>query len=354
MLAGLTLLSTSACATEQVSASPTAVAYKACMVSSREGFSDSGINAEAYYGLLQSEAQFGPSVSVVQVGANATIDDFTAALKKLVNRNCNLIFGVGPQLVAPVRQVATANPTVDFALVDASLANGDGSPLELSNVKNLQFDTTEVAFQAGYLAASQTAGASIGLVGGVRNAANYNTVWGFRAGVAYYDQRHNKSTVVIGAIGEAPETWNFAGRDAGKQELHNRVSGMVNAGADVIFPVGITGTTIAQTVASYPNVKLIGSDVDWWNQKVYAAQKPVILASMVKEIANVVAETVGSAVAGNFVGGSGGAWLGTLAAGNVWLTEQHSILYGMGMQAELDSLKADLHSGKIEIPALSN
>ena len=61
-LAGLAVMGTSACATEQVSASPTPVAYKACMISSREGFSDSGINAEAYYGLLQSEAQFGSQI----------------------------------------------------------------------------------------------------------------------------------------------------------------------------------------------------------------------------------------------------------------------------------------------------
>jgi basic membrane protein A len=353
-LAGLAVLSTSACATEQVSASPTPVAFKACMISSREGFSDSGINAEAYYGLLQSEAQFGPQVSVVQMGQNATIDDFTAGLKKLVKRECNLIFGVGPQLVAPIRQVATTYPNVNFALLDAAMSKGNGGELNMANVKNLEFDTTQAAFLAGYLSASKAAGSSIGVVGGARNASNYATLWAFRSGVLYFDQKHDKNTVVIGAIGEAPETWNFAGKASTKQELHDRVSAMVNAGADVIVPIGITGSTIATVIGAYPQVKMVGSTVDWWAQGIYAGQKTQILASIVKRISNTVVVAVGSAVAGNFVGGSGGAWLGTIASGDVWLSAQHEVDYGIGMQAELDSIRADLQNGKLEIPLLSN
>jgi len=163
-----------------------------------------------------------------------------------------------------------------------------------------------------------------------------------------------KNTVLIGAIGEAPETWNFAGKTFNKQELHDRVGAMVNAGADVIVPIGISGSTIASVIGAYPQVKMVGSTVDWWAQGIYAGQKTQILASIVKRISNTVVVTVGSAVAGNFVGGSGGAWLGTIASGDVWLTVQHQIDYGMGMQTELDSIRADLQNGNLEIPLLPN
>jgi basic membrane protein A len=234
------------------------------------------------------------------------------------------------------------------------MSKGNGGELNLANVKNLEFDTTQAAFLAGYLSASKAAGSSIGVLGGARNASNYATLWAFRSGVLYFDQKHDKNTVLIGAIGEAPETWNFAGKTFNKQELHDRVSAMVNAGADVIVPIGISGSTIASVIGAYPQVKMVGSTVDWWAQGIYAGQKTQILASIVKRIANTVVVTVGSAVAGNFVGGSGGVWLGTIASGDVWLTAQHQIDYGMGMQTELDSIRADLQNGNLEIPLLPN
>ena len=353
-LAVTAALSTAACATPVVSSTPTPVAFKACMVSSREGFNDSGANAAAYYGLLQSEAQFGPRTSVVQVAPDAGIDDFSAALNKLVKRDCNLVFGVGQQLVAPVRMAATAHPEVKFALVDAVLTNGNGTQLDLPNVKNIEFDATQAAFMAGYLAASQTGSSTIGLIAGARSHANLNQVYAFRQGVQYFDSKHAKSTVLIGAIGDAPETWSFLGSNPTKQAIHYKISGMTNAGADVVYQVGLPGLYVTKLVAVHPDVLVIGADSDWWTQPGFTDFKKVVLASGTKKIADAVVRTVGDAVSGIYLGGTGGSWLGTLGTGDVQLTEQHDVPYSIGIQSELDSIKADLISGKLSIDALSD
>jgi basic membrane lipoprotein Med (substrate-binding protein (PBP1-ABC) superfamily) len=49
----------SGCTPEVVSATPTPVDYKACMLSDVGGFSDGGLNQSAYYALQQAKVQFG-------------------------------------------------------------------------------------------------------------------------------------------------------------------------------------------------------------------------------------------------------------------------------------------------------
>ena len=351
-LAAAIALSTTGCSTPVVSSTPTPVAFKACMVSSREGFDDSGVNAAAYFGLLQSEAQYGPRTSVVQVSANAGIDEFSGAISKLIDRNCNLVFGVGQQLVAPIRMAATGHPSVNFALVDAVLTDSKGSELQLNNVQNLEFDATQAAFLAGYLAASQSNGSPVGVVAGAKSQANFKQVWAFQQGVRYFDAKHFKNTVVIGAMGENISSWNFAGNNPTTQSLTSRISGMIDAGASVIYPVGLPGHLVANLVAAHSGELVIGSDSDWWAQPGFAQVKSVVLASMVKKVSESVVSAVGKAVAGNFVGGTGGNWLGTLETGDVALTVQHDIAYGAGVQGELDAIKTDLVNGRILIPAL--
>jgi basic membrane protein A len=353
-LAAALLLSSSACARQEVSSTPTPVAFKACMVSNRDGFQDGAANAAAYYGLLQSEAQFGPRTSAIQMGADATIDDFKAALTKLVSRHCNLIFGVGQQLIAPIRQAAQANPGVDFALVDATLSSSTGSELALRNVKNIEFDSTQAAFIAGYLAAAKTASSSVGVVGGAKSEANLNEVTAFKQGVAYFDLQQSETTVVLGAIGESTQAWNFAGRNLTDAQVGGRVANLVNAGADVVFGVGLSGLQLAKLVASHAGTKLIGSGTDFWSQTEFANFKGIMLASIVKNFSDAVVKTVGDAVAGNFIGGTGGSWLGTLESGDVSLSQEHDISYGMGLQSELDSIRSDLISGKIVVQPATN
>jgi basic membrane protein A len=271
-----------------------------------------------------------------------------------VKRDCNLVFGVGQQLVASVRMAATAHPEVKFALVDAGLSSGNGNQLDLPNVKNIEFDATQAAFMAGYLAASQTGSSTIGLIAGARSHANLNQVFAFRQGVPYFDSKHSKSTVLIGAIGDAPETWSFLGSNPTRQAIHYKISGMTNAGADVIYGVGLPGLYVTKLVSVHPDVLVIGTDSDWWTQPGFADFKKVVLASTTKKIADAVVRTVGDAVSGIFVGGTGGSWLGTLGTGDVMLTEQHDVPYSIGIQSELDSIKSDLISGRLSIDALSD
>jgi basic membrane protein A len=241
---------------------------------------------------------------------------------------------------------------VKFALVDAVLTDSKGAELELANVQNLEFDAAQAAFLAGYLAASQATGASVGVLAGAKSQANYRQVWAFKKGIECFDAKHFKTTVLIGAMGDDISNWNFAGNNPTNQSLNSRISGIAGAGATVIYPVGLSGLLTSRLVAKHPGVLVIGSDSDWWAQSGFSSVKGIVLASITKKISDAVVLSVGKAVAGTFVGGTGGNWLGTLQTGDVSLSVQHDVIFGVGIQGELDALKSDITNGNVLIPEL--
>ncbi|HEY7125677.1 MAG TPA: BMP family ABC transporter substrate-binding protein [Ktedonobacterales bacterium] len=143
----LTLLF-SACGTNPPANTPTAK-YQVGLVTDIGGLNDRGFNQLAHEGYEKAEKQYGFKDSVIQT---ANSSDYVTNLTTSAKTN-DLVIGVGFLMQGAIDQVAKANPTKKFALVDgcATLPNQfDCDPLP--NVTPLFFKEQEAGCLVGAVA----------------------------------------------------------------------------------------------------------------------------------------------------------------------------------------------------------
>src|SRR5690625_6667224 len=76
--------------------------------------------------------------------AESTTDsDFAPNINNMVTEGCDLVFTVGFLLAPATGTAAEANPDVDFAIMDSTAQNPDGDPIEVDNVKPIEFRSEE-------------------------------------------------------------------------------------------------------------------------------------------------------------------------------------------------------------------
>src|SRR5690606_20554931 len=97
--------------------------------------------------------------------------DYGPNIDNLLAQNCTLIISVGFKLSADTIKAATANPDIDFAIIDDG-ADGDqdGKP-DAPNIKPILFDTVQAAYLGGYAAAAwshQNGTDKVGTFGGLQ------------------------------------------------------------------------------------------------------------------------------------------------------------------------------------------
>jgi basic membrane protein A len=130
--------------------------FTACMVSDEGGFDDRSFNQLAHTGLENAESELGVNVLEAE---SATPDDYAANLTTMVDQGCKIIVPVGFKLADATAAAAEANPEVDFAIVDVE---GLGIP----NVLELNYDTAQAAFLAGYASAAYSKTGTVATYGG--------------------------------------------------------------------------------------------------------------------------------------------------------------------------------------------
>ena len=353
-IAAMTLVLTG-CSSEVISATPTPVAYKACMSTSPAGVNDGGVNQSAYFGLQQAEAQFGVAISVVQASAKPTVGLYERALQRLIGRGCNLIFAVGGNQNDAVYAKAAANPKTHFVLVDqppfsvrTAMQSGD-----YANVQSVSFDTTVAAFQAGYLAASHTKTSTVGVIAGRGDVISQAEVWFFRQGVSYFNRFNPASqVVVIGAADDLSAWWTLP-EAASPAKVKALVAKLLGLGADVVFPVGVNGLAAAQQVATVPGRVVIGSGSDWYLQARYETVKPVILSSVHKVVSSEVASLVGSQLSMVSASPQSSTAVASpspmlpVIAGQVTLVAEHSVAFGSNVQTTLEQIAKQIADSTI-------
>ncbi|MEY2945708.1 MAG: hypothetical protein RL243_460, partial [Actinomycetota bacterium] len=295
-LAGLTavVLGTSGCAPSVSSATPTPVDFKACMVSSPAGFNDGGISEDAYYGLLQSRAQYGVATSALQLAVGGDSYQVIRAAKKLVSRGCNLIFAVGDRY-SQLATLANGNPKVQFVELDPRPVTADTQPTPNHNLLRIVYDYRVAYLQAGYLAAALSKSGSVGIIGASGDPTVADEIWYFRQGVYQYAEKVSKLVGIVGAQGAEPSGWKLLPAGASASQLRARANQVMAAGADVILPIGVDAVPVAQ-VALAAKKLVIGSDSDWATQKRFEIVKDAILASVTKAVSQTVAQQVAAAM----------------------------------------------------------
>lgn len=311
--------------------------YKACMVTDTGGVDDQSFNASSWAGLQEAKSQ--NSAIETKVTASNALSDYEPNLTNSVADGCKYVQAVGGLMAEATKTVAAANPTVQFAIVDADSQG-------LSNVFGIQFETQQAAFLAGYLAAGYTKTGKVGTYGGRKIPPVTIFMDGFADGVKHYNTTKGKNVEVLGWNKETQDglfTDDFVKQDLGKQQ-----SDQLRAqGADVILPVaGGAGLGTADSAAAAGFV-VIWVDADGCDVTKYCS---VMLSTVVKNAKDGVkdaalkaAQTPGTLLTGGF--------LGTLANKGVSLAPFHEFddKIDAELKTELKQLEADIISGKITV-----
>jgi len=320
-----------------------AAEYKACMVTDIGGIDDRSFNTSAWKGLENAKAQ--NSAIKTQNTSSSQEADYKPNLTAFVQQNCNFILAVGGLMFDATKEVATANASNQFAIVDAKI--------DAPNVYSMQFDTAQAAFLAGYLAAGTSKSGKVATWGGLPIPPVTIFMDGFADGVAHYNKTKNKNVQVLG-WDKATQKGTFSQSFTDTAKGKSLADTFIAQGADVIMPVaGGAGLGTAQAAqASNGKVAVIWVDVDGCESaSQYCAQ---FLTTVVKNIPDAVKDAAlkGAAAPGTKL--SGGT-IGTLQNNGVSIAPYHDwdSKVPAELKAEVDKLKQDIIAGtvKVESPA---
>lgn len=320
--------------------------FKGCVVSDAGGFDDKSFNQLSYEGTKEATEELGADFAEVQSDSEA---DFASNLESLVAESCDAIVSVGFALSAATVESATANPEIDYILVDDAADNDFDGTKDADNIKPLLYDTAQAAFLAGYLSAgySATNGASkVGTFGGQPYPTVTIFMDGFKQGVEYYNEVKGAAVQVIGYQGgdQGSFTGGFEANDTAKQVA----AGIIDQGVDVILPVGgpIYQSAMDAIADSGREIALIGADADVFETD--PSTQDLVLTSILKNMKLSTFEAVTSSGNDDF---DPEAYVGTLENEGVGIAPLHNFesKVDAGLVTELEDLKQQIIDGKITV-----
>jgi basic membrane protein A len=235
------------------------------------GRGDASFNDAAAAGTDKAKADLGvTTVSESTASASEAESAKQQRLDQMASQGLNPIVAVGFAYADSVKAVAAKYPNTKFAIVD------DDS-ITLPNVTPLVFAEEQGSFLAGVAAAYKSKSCHIGFVGGVNTPLIQKFEAGFLQG----------AKTVSSKIKIEDEYLTPAGDFSGFQDPpkgNAKAAAEIAKGADVIYhAAGASGKGVFDA-AKAGNALAIGVDSDQYNQKTVAADKDVIITSMLKRV----------------------------------------------------------------------
>lgn len=322
------------------SASSTAAAssYLPCVVGDTGGFADHSFNQLALGGVTEAASKLGTSYKKVQA---VTSNDYASSISSLIGEKCNIIVAPGFNFVATVKASATANPKVDYAMIDDNSIN-------LPNVRDVVYETDQAAFLGGYAAAAYSKTGVIATWGGAEYPSVTIYMDGIYDGVQYYNQQHNAHVQVLGWNEKTQKgtfVGNFTSQTTAKQDTLNFLS----QHADVIVPVAgsLYQGAAAAIQSSGSSAVLVGVDSDIFESD--PTYGKYFLTSVLKNLQPTVATVVEQAASGSkFVNTT---YIGTLKNGGVGLAPFHDFASKIPstLSSELSTIQTGIINGTIKV-----
>lgn len=131
-----------------VSTTPAPTAKTVALITDIGGLNDQGFNQLAYLGYQKAMGKYGFPRAVIETKSeSAYVSELTQAAQ-----SSDLVIGVGFLMATALDQVAKANPTKHFALIDACPADAKGNCDPLPNVAPLFFKEQEAGCLVGAMA----------------------------------------------------------------------------------------------------------------------------------------------------------------------------------------------------------
>ena len=308
--------------------------FKACEVSDSGGFDDKSFNQTSLKGLTDAKADLG--VQTAQVESNSD-SEYADNINALVKQGCNSITTVGFLLGDATEAAAKANPKIDFSIVDF------GYEKPAKNLKGLTFNTAEPSFLAGYLAAAESKSGIVGTFGGLNIPTVSIFMEGFRQGIEKYNTDNNKNVKLLGWNGK---DGSFLNTFDDKSKGQSVAEGMIQQGADIIFPVAGPAGLGGLQAAKDKGVHAIWVDTDGC---VSAAEYcDVLLTSVMKGMDVAVETAIKDAVDGTF---NNKVYVGTLANNGVGLAPYHDAdsTIDQSVKDKIDQLKQQIIDGSLKV-----
>ncbi|KAA0966460.1 BMP family ABC transporter substrate-binding protein [Sporosarcina sp. ANT_H38] len=338
VLAAGTLLG--ACGTDKAkekegsASAPKEDTFSIAMVTDTGGVDDKSFNQSAWTGIKEygEENKYTKGDGGYDYLQSAEDADYLPNFNKLVQRDFDLIFGVGFLLKESVEEIATQRPDNHFALVDETS--------ELPNVASLMFKEQEGAFLAGVAAAKMTKSDKIGFVGGMDIPVIERFEAGFLAGVAAV-----KPELKV----DVQYTGDFAKAELGKAAANR----MYSSGVDIIFhAAGGSGNGVfaeaKERKKANPDeyVWVIGVDSDQYEEG-KVGDDNITLTSMLKRVDIAVKNTADLAAKGEFPGGEVTTF--GLADNGIALADSRGAI-PQDVLDEVEKFTKQIADGEIEVP----
>jgi len=305
--------------------------FKACMVSDSGGFDDKSFNQTSFAGLTAAKENMGIQTGQVESQSDS---EYTDNISELVKQGCDSITTVGFLLGDATEAAAKKNPKVDFSIVDYAYEK------PAKNLKGLIFDTAQPSYLAGYLAAATSESGVVGTFGGLNIPTVTIFMEGFRQGVEAYNEESGEQVRLLGWDGkDGSFTEDFEDKSKGQAVA----DGMVQQGADVIFPVAGPAGLGGLQAAKNGGVKGIWVDTD--GCKSAAEYCDILLTSVVKGMDVAVEEAIRESAEGTF---DNTPYEGTLENDGVGLAPLSDDV-PQDVQSKIDELKQQIIDGEITV-----
>jgi basic membrane protein A len=337
-------------------ATSAAVDWVACAAFDTGGLGDKSFNDLAQKGLKDAAA----AGYTTHEAEASTATDYAANLQRLIDQGCQTIIAVGFNYGGAVAEKAAANPTIAFAQVDTTWADGPGAGKDFTpgtaddipapaNYTGLDYQVDQAAMLAGYLAAGFSKSGKIGTYGGQPFAGVTRFMDGLVAGVNYYNSKHGTSASVLGWDAVKQEGSFVGGNNPWNDSATGEQRGLalLDQGVDIVLPVA-GGTGNATIKAMFEAGKwAIGVDTDQYIS-LGPPTNAALLTSAQKNIDGSVLDVINKNAEGDL---GGEDYSGTIRNGGVLIAPYHDLdsQISAELKAEIEELKAALVDGTISV-----
>lgn len=343
VLALLTGCGTAPAASSSSSGSSAASTYLPCVVGDVGGFNDHSFNQLSLQGVTDAAKSIGSSFKKIQSQSSS---DYAPAFSSLVSQKCNIIVAAGFQFPKALGASATANPKIDYAMID------DNS-LKMKNVKDIVFETDEAAFLGGYTAAAYSKTGVVATWGGAKYPTVSIYMDGIADGVKYFNQQKGKSVKLLG-WDEATQNGSFVGGFTDQNKAKTLTQGFLDQKADVIIPVAgsLYQGAAAAITGSKSDAVLEGVDADLYLTD--PKYKALILTSILKKVDVAAMQVVEQAAKSKTFDNT--TYIGDLKNGGVGLSPFHDFESKVPstLSGELDKIKTGIQDGSIPVDSPSS
>ena len=299
-----------------------------------------------------SSASRAPRSAAEELGVELTAvesnseNDYAPNLESLVAQGCDAIVTVGFALSAATVESATANPDIEYILIDDAADNDFDGKKDVENVKPLLYNTAEAAFLAGYAAADFSKTGVVGTYGGMEFPTVTIFMDGFKQGADYYAETKGKDIKVVGWDGK---TGSFTGGFEANEAATSTARRIIDQDADVILPVGgpIYQGALTAIDDSGKDVVMLGVDADVYETD--PNTQDVILTSILKNMEVSTYEAI--MAAGSDEDFDFESYVGTLENDGVGIAPFHNFEGEISdtLAGELDEVKAGIIDGSIKV-----